>query len=218
MSIKFYLSFNNGVERIQLPVNPAKITINSAFGYNDVQVSQLGEYTIPGEASLKEIAFESFFPRDYNPVYCDTQDLSSPWEYVETLERWRASRKPMRLTITGTPINYAVTLRELTYDAEKAANIGDIYYSLTFKEFKFVTVRKYTEQTENSKVVVRESVASSRPTTEVAPKTHTVAKGDTLSKIALKYKLADWRPLYEKNKSVIGKNPNLIKPGQVLTL
>lgn len=47
--------------------------------------------------------------------------------------------------------------------------------------------------------------------------TYTVKKGDTLSGIAKKYGTT-WQKLYEKNKSVIGSNPNLIIPGQVLTI
>ena len=48
-----------------------------------------------------------------------------------------------------------------------------------------------------------------------AEKIYTVKSGDTLSGIASKYGTT-WQKLYEKNKSVIGNDPNLIKPGQVL--
>ena len=51
----------------------------------------------------------------------------------------------------------------------------------------------------------------------VTKKTYTVVKGDNLSKIASKYGTT-WQKLYEANKSVIGSNPNLIYPGQVLTI
>lgn len=47
--------------------------------------------------------------------------------------------------------------------------------------------------------------------------TYTVKSGDTLSEIASKYGTT-WQKLYEKNKSVIGNDPNLIKPGQVLKI
>jgi LysM repeat protein len=48
-------------------------------------------------------------------------------------------------------------------------------------------------------------------------RTYVVLKNDTLSKIANKYG-TNWKTLYELNKSVIGPDPNLIKPGQVLRL
>ena len=47
--------------------------------------------------------------------------------------------------------------------------------------------------------------------------TYKVQRGDTLSGIAKKLGIPNWRTLYEQNKAVIGKNYNLIKPGQKLT-
>jgi murein DD-endopeptidase MepM/ murein hydrolase activator NlpD len=44
-----------------------------------------------------------------------------------------------------------------------------------------------------------------------------VKKGDNLSSIAKKYKTT-WQKIYEHNKDVIGKNPNLIYPGQKLLI
>lgn len=46
---------------------------------------------------------------------------------------------------------------------------------------------------------------------------YTVQKGDSLSSIAGKYGTT-WQSLYAKNKAVIGPDPNLIKPGQVLAI
>jgi len=50
-----------------------------------------------------------------------------------------------------------------------------------------------------------------------AETTYTVKKDDNLSSIAAKYNTT-WQKLYEKNKTVIGSNPNLIYPGQVLKI
>lgn len=44
-----------------------------------------------------------------------------------------------------------------------------------------------------------------------------VKGGDTLSGIAKKLGIPNWRTLYEANKGIIGANPNLIRPGQQLT-
>lgn len=50
------------------------------------------------------------------------------------------------------------------------------------------------------------------------PRTYTVQPGDTLSGIAAKLGLPDWRQLYEANAGVIGPDPDLIHPGQVLAV
>lgn len=42
-----------------------------------------------------------------------------------------------------------------------------------------------------------------------------VKKGDNLSKIGKKYKMT-WQEIYNKNKEIIGNNPNLIRVGQKL--
>lgn len=52
---------------------------------------------------------------------------------------------------------------------------------------------------------------------EINPSTYVVKKGDTLSSIANKYNTT-WQKIYEKNKSIIGNNPNKIYPGQVLKI
>lgn len=46
---------------------------------------------------------------------------------------------------------------------------------------------------------------------------YTVKKGDTLSGIASRYGTT-WQKIYEENKDVIGENPNLIYPGQVIKI
>jgi nucleoid-associated protein YgaU len=51
---------------------------------------------------------------------------------------------------------------------------------------------------------------------------HTVAKDETLSHISLKHYGSavkeKWMIIYEANKDVIGDNPNIIVPGQVLEI
>jgi len=70
------------------------------------------------------------------------------------------------------------------------------------------------------KTVVVASAPQSAPAPPAAPgqRTYTVVKGDNLTKIAKKFGYITWHPLYEKNRGVIGNNPDLIKPGQILLL
>ncbi|MGI8847239.1 MAG: LysM peptidoglycan-binding domain-containing protein [Candidatus Dormibacteria bacterium] len=57
------------------------------------------------------------------------------------------------------------------------------------------------------------------PFSEVASYDYTVVPGDNLSTIAgTAYGSQTWQRIYAKNKAKIGGNPNLINPGQVLTI
>lgn len=51
---------------------------------------------------------------------------------------------------------------------------------------------------------------------------HTVVAGDSLSAIASHYygsgTKENWMAIYEANKEIIGDNPSLIRPGQVLKI
>lgn len=215
-TLQFWLSFNNGAEKLRLPVNPESIRLSYGMSFDDVQVSQLGEYTIIGNKQLSELSFNSFFPRDYDGGFCEYDDIPDPWESVETIRRWKQSGKPCRLVVTGTPINQAVTIRSFDV-AEEHGAVGDISFSLSVKEYIFITIKK---------VVTAKKPVSSAPKrppaqkSSVSGKVYVVIKNDSLWKIAQKElnNGSRWREIYDKNKKVIGKNSNLIKPGQKLIL
>lgn len=74
-----------------------------------------------------------------------------------------------------------------------------------------------TTQPKGTRVLITASATSGGGTGGGGTHTYTVVKGDTLSGIAAKFKYpGGWQALYAKNRAVIGGNPNLIKPGQVL--
>jgi nucleoid-associated protein YgaU len=60
---------------------------------------------------------------------------------------------------------------------------------------------------------------STRAPTAAAPRTYTVAAGDSLSKIAKKLygESNKWKLIFEANRDTV-KNPDLIHPGQVLKI
>lgn len=199
---------------LRLPVNPESFEIASPYSINTVQVASLGEIPIPGERGLKSITFSSFFPAQYNASYCEYKDLLSPYYWVERIEKWRDTRFNIRLIVTGTPISIPVFVSDFKIDPERAGNPGDIYYSITLTEFKAPEVR-----------IIEKKVTAKParpPAPKPTPKTYTVVRGDSLWKIAAKPSIygkgAEWRRIYNANKGVVGKNPNLIYPGQKLVI
>jgi LysM repeat protein len=55
-------------------------------------------------------------------------------------------------------------------------------------------------------------------TAPMGPMTYTVQPGDTLSAIAAWFKLHGYGDLYAANAAVIGADPNLIRPGERITI
>lgn len=231
--LQFHLSFNNGAERLQLPVNPESIHVVTSRGYQDIEVSQLGEYTIIGNERLREFSFASFFPRGYNPSYCEYVGFRPPWEIVRMIERWMASGRPIRFVLSGQIygeeiteiINSPVTVRTFEY-SETAGSVGDVAYELELKEFRFIEftrVRKITTAISNESVdgvTLEEEML--RPDQSEKLAAYTVVSGDSLWKIAAKTEIYGngdlWRTIYNANKETIGKNPNLIQPDQILVI
>lgn len=97
---------------------------------------------------------------------------------------------------------------ETTYIVKAGDTLSEIAlrYGTTYQELARIN------NIANPNVIYPGQVIRISGTTE---QTYTVKSGDTLSGIASKYGTT-WQKLYEKNKNVIGSNPDLIKPGQVL--
>ena len=219
---EFWLSYNNGAEKLRFPVPPPVINVSSPFSNTDIDIVNGKEFTIIGDRQLKEFSFASFLPRDYNSTYCDYVDIPDPYKFVNWIERWRNSKRPLRFIVTGTNINVAVTIRDFPYDLERAGEPGDIYFSIVLKEYEFLKLGK--------KVDVTKPKSPTKPTGRppvvnkgnAKPKagTYTVKSGDTLQKIAHKElkNVNRWREIFNANKKVIGNNPDKIKVGMKLVL
>lgn len=101
-------------------------------------------------------------------------------------------------------------VQDTTYTVKSGDTLSEIAmkYGTTYQELARIN------NIANPNVIYPGQVIKINGTAET---TYTVKSGDTLSGIANKYGTT-WQKLYEKNKSVIGNNPNLIKPGQVLKI
>lgn len=192
--MEFWIQQDNS-GKIQLPVKPSEFTVTVTHRNTVVNVIQLGDINLMGKTGLREITLTSFFPaKDYN--FSNNSSRKEPLTYVEQLETWRKSGSPIRVIITGV-LNMEATIESFSYGEQDAT--GDVYYTLYIKEYKKIKTKKAPE-------------ASSG-------KTYTVKSGDCLWKIAKQFygNGAQYTKIYNANTDKI-KNPNLIYPGQVLTI
>jgi nucleoid-associated protein YgaU len=214
----FYLIDPAGPQ-LHLPVNPGEVTIRREKMIETVNILNLGEVDFPTGEKLKEISFSSFFPRDYDPSYCNYADLPDPQEAMNLLTAWTAGKKPVRLIITETIINtlVLVTAHASTF---KGGEPGDVYYDLTCRTWREVKVRTSAEAATLMAAAVGTAQQRPRPDTKPVPKVYVVRPGDTLWKIA-KLQLGSgskYSVIYQANKAVIGPDPNKIVPGMRLVM
>lgn len=203
--------------QLRLPVNPSEIQIRREKNFETVNILNIGEVDFPNGEKVKEIAFSSFFPAEYDSSYCRYPDLPDPQEAMNQLTAWTMGRNPVRLIITDTIINVLVQISAHT-STFKGGEPGDVYFDLTCRTWREVKVRTTAEQfTPVSSAGV---AVAPRPDTKPVPKVYVVKPGDTLWKIA-KLQLGNgskYSAIYNANKAVIGPDPNKIIPGMKLVM
>lgn len=210
-----------------LPIAPAKFSTKLKGNTKSIDLISVGEATIIKDIPLREFSFEAFLPR--NPVLSDIPINSmyyhEPYYYLALIREFRASKKPIRFTITRVlpdktvsfSGNLLVTIE--SYDVkENAGEEGDYWISFKLKEYRdihvTITEKSHNEPKEDgSQRLVQETVRS----TKEPAKTYIVKSGDSLWKIA-KLQLNDGSKYSEIAKLNNIDNPNNLQVGQVLKL
>lgn len=204
--------------RIALSMLPEKAKQKGSANFQTYDIINIGEVKIPKGTNLLTFSWNGTLPGSSrrNASYVKSQHWQSPDGIIKIWEKWRSEGTKIRLMITETSINYDVYLDD--YTAEATGGNGDYEYSVAFLEAKAVEI--YTVNELNIKPSAKSTTnsATTRPPAATA-KTYTVKSGDSLWKIAQKSlgKGGRYPEIFNLNKDKI-KNPNLIYPGQVLTL
>lgn len=213
--MEFWLKKSNS-DKIMLPVNPESFAFTEKHNNTSVNVNSIGEVNLLGKRDLKTGTISSHFPkRDRN--YANNSGRQAPYTYINKLLSWKSSGKPVQLIITGTKINFQVTIETLKYGEQDGT--GDVYYDLTLKEYRAVEIKKTKLKKTKKKKTTKKKSKPKRPAAKKKTKTYTIKSGDCLWNIAKRFygNGAQYTKIYNANRGKI-KNPNLIYPGQVLTI
>jgi len=215
---QMWITYNAEAEKLRIPVLPEKFNVSIGSNNSSVDVAGLGEIVVKQARPAFQFSFDSFFPKKTFPGV-SVSSLTSPLTCVEKLKKWYDGDKPVHLILTDVGVDVYCTIESFTY-YEQGGDAGTIHYSLTLKEYREVTVRQVTVKTTATVAVATVENTSTRVDNSTTPQTYTVVKGDCLWNIAKKYygSGSKYTVIYNANKSVIGGNPNLIYPGQVLTI
>ena len=205
MAYVFYLG------SVMLPVTPGALQVK--INGNNETMKQPG---------LTEVAFDALLPNVSYPF--SNGGAQTAGYYLSILEQLKASQKGFQFIVSRSlpsgkglfSTNLKVSLEEYTIkeDAEKEG--PDVKVSIKLKQYKDYGTKTCTIAKDGTAVLSESREADNAPQ---AGSTYTVKKGDCLWKIAKQYydNGSDYSKIYELNKDKIS-NPNLIYPGQVLTM
>jgi LysM repeat protein len=219
------LSYNNHEEAFVLPVNPAEFEFTGGQNNQRINLLNIGEANLLGHRGLISGSLSSFFPaaKSHFRHFADRE----PEEYLALLQKWQNSGQPIRVIISDSDFNMAMSIDSLTRQYREGD--ADVYFTLELTEYRFLnvsTVQTNTAASQNNGLKERPNNSDKGGGSQAgsannnnSQKYHTVVKGESLWRIAKKYygKGQDFSKIYEANKDKISK-PDLIYPGQKLVL
>lgn len=199
---------------------PAKLTVKVKGQNKTLILLNQGEINFLRSPGLTEITVPLVFPM--------LGGGQSPSTYLDMLEGLKTGKKTTQFILVraspdgrrlfDTNLTVSVEDYNIVEDATKGLDVSVDVNLKQWRDYgtKTATVEQPADTSQPPTVTVeQERETSTAPTA----KTYTVQKGDSLWAIAAKYygKGAEYSKIFEANGDKIS-NPNLIYPGQVLTL
>lgn len=188
------ISFNNGKEEMQFPLNPSSIDVSEPGQAQSYDVVGLGEINVIKDRKLPTYSFSGLFPAQRYPFLSVFDGLDEkqkakvvvkqPSEYITLIEKWTDSRMPVRLVIVSDTydINTAASIE--SFEWREVAGSNDIEYSIELKKYRFYAARKIEQVTSSNGKVVQKASTPARPNEKQQSKTYKLVTGDSLWKIA----------------------------------
>lgn len=122
---------NNGEERIYFTVNPARLTVTRPNENRVRSLAMGGTVNIWGGRGLREVRLTTFLPSAYSPFF----DGKEPESILAMLKSWQDSGDPVRLIISGSDINDAFLIEDVSETL--AEGDRDVGLTVTLREYKF---------------------------------------------------------------------------------
>lgn len=212
---------------VLMPITPSKVKVKINNQNDTLTLINGEEINILKEPGLTDVSFDLLLPQVSYPF--TNGGAQSADYYLSLFERLKTSKQPFQFILNRsmpsgrrlfyTNLTVGMEDYQITDDAEEGF---DITVTVSLKQYrhygtKTVKVQPAPAPAETPTATVEQPQRE----TSQAPQqtTYTVKSGDCLWNIAKKY-LGDgsrYNEIYNLNKDKI-TNPNLIYPGQVLTL
>lgn len=213
------------LDKILLPVAPSKIQLKIKNQNKIVTMINEGEINILKQAGLSDISFQALIPQMQYPFARYKNGFQGASFFLNAFEKLKIDLNPFQFIVSRTTpngkllfdTNIKVSMEDYAVN-EDAQSGFDLILDVKLKQYKpyaTKTVQITFQQAKPQAAIQQARPAGNQPQT----RTYTVANGDTLWGIAKKYynNGNDYPKIFNANKDKIS-NPNLIYPGQVLSI
>ena len=159
--VNFYFEYRN-INRVQLPVKPKKLNIQTPGKNSTVNVVNLGEISILKTPGLQTISFESFIPASNNGTYI--QKGATVFEaafYKDFFETVMNQKEPVNFVVTGLGVNIPVTIESFEYWWD--GSDPDMHFKISLKQY-----RNYT-----AKITIQNSTTNTTKSTPTSSRANT---------------------------------------------
>lgn len=227
------------LDKCLLPITPQQLKIKTNNANKTVTLINEGEINILKKPDLTDIEFECTIPQVRYPFAVYKSGFRNAWYFLTLFEGLKLNRKPFQFIVSRTlPSGKVLFSTNLTVSmesyeiTEKAENSFDLAVKIKLKQYRSWGTKTVTLKTgsssgqtqqkskSNLKALVKYKRAQGNSPSNGLPKKYTVVKGDCLWNLAKKFygDGSKYTKIYDANRNIIGSNPNLIYPGQVLTI
>ena len=221
MAYHFYMG------KMLCPIAPSSLQIKIGNKNKSITLINEGEVNILKQAGLTNISFDLLLPNVNYPFATYKSGFKNAKYFLDELEKLKTDKKPFQFIVTrllpngkilfDTDMKVSLESYEIDEDAEQGF---DVIVSVKLKQYRtYGTKICNIISADTTKVSVETARAAENSPAPSTNQTYTVQKGDCLWNIAKKFygDGAKYTVIYDANKSKI-ENPNLIYPGQVLTI
>ena len=217
------------LDDIRLPIPPEKIPISYPGQNKTANLINGEEINLVRPAGLAEISLDVVFPQMDYPAAVWDGSVDNAEDFLDHLQNLKESKTPFEFIVirdgpgrfSSFDTNLDVTLED--YKVSDDVKEGfDLTVSISLKEYRNYGTKIMNfvlSEDEAETVQASEESGTERKGEQENAGSYTVVSGDSLWKIA-KQLLGNgnrWQELYDLNRDKIS-NPNLIRPGQVLTI
>ena len=222
MAYMFYL------DKMLLPTAPSKLQLKIENQNKALSLINEGEINILKKPGLTTVEFDALLPNVKYPFATYKSGFKNAKSFLDKLEQLKVNRKPFQFIVarempSGSSLfgtNLTVSLE--SYNIKEEAKQGlDMVASIKLKQYRYCGTKicDITFVDSKAQAAIQQTRETTNAPAPASARSYTVVTGDCLWNIAKKFygNGSKYTVIANANKEKI-KNPNLIYPGQVLTI